>query len=267
LEDGVQRLIAMFLLAGAAPSAMVKDGKTPKPLPQRVNVVALRAIPAEGTYSWRGMGEGNGPVLCTAARCDHYYMPPADSAPSKDVIVRMLMPDQSIVVVECYAKEVLGANYALKFWYGDGTDVPIRRTCLAPAANAKFTAALDESRALLFLDDLNGDGGSKPAAEVYRIVGTLTPVAGSPAVRLSESASPTAAGANARKCFLTTVPLGAQIYVDGERVGTTPMQVSLPAGAAPHVFTIRKDGYYTVQQKVGADSEQTRFDFYLKPSN
>ncbi len=264
----MQRLIAMALLAGLAPGAMMKDRKTPKPLPPRVNVVALGVIPGEGTYSWRGADEGNGPVLCTASRCDHYYMPPADSAPSKDVILRLLLPDQSIVVVECYAKEVPGANVALKFIHGDGTDVPIRRTCLAPTANAKFTAALEETKAHLFLEDSNSDNASKVEGEIYWIVGTLTPVVGSQlaAVRASESAGPAAGGANARKCFLTTVPLGAQAYLDGARLGTTPMQVSLAAGAA-HTLMVKKDGYQTMQQKVGAESEQTRFDFYLKPVN
>jgi hypothetical protein len=233
------RWAGLLLLA----SAMAKDTK-PEAAP--VEVIVLKAVPAA---AFRWVGTGNGGVSCLGDQCEHYYHQVVPGFPSPDVVVRLLMRDRRIAIAECYAKEVPGINYAIEYWKGDGADVPIRRVCATPPEGMATEAAFHGNAVRLTVPGARKNG--EPNTELYHLKGFLEP--------LSDEKP-----AKGLQAFVATVPFGAQVYLDGERVGTSPVQLTLPATGAAHMVTIKKDGYATVQQNVAPDSEQTRFNFLLK---
>ncbi len=236
------RWAGLLLLA----SAMAKDTK---PEAGPVEVIVLKAVPAA---AFRWVGTGNGGVPCLGDQCEHYYHQVEPGFPSPDVVLRLLMPDRRIAIAECYAKEVPGINYAIEYWKGDGADVPIRRVCATPPEGMATEAAFHGNAVRLTVPGAKKNG--EPNTELYHLKGFLEPLGD----------GKTVSGVQA---FVSTVPFGAQVFLDGQRVGTSPVQVSIPATGAAHVFTIRKDGYRTVQQDVTADSERTRFEFLLQATN
>jgi hypothetical protein len=258
--------IALALLASTclAPSLFAGDKKNVKALPQ-VEVVVLKAIPPAASYNWRGSTDGNGPAPCTAAGCDRFYMPPPDSAPTSDVVLRLLLPDARILIAECDAKEAALSSYAIKFAKADNTaDVPIQRTCAAPGDHSHVMATVDGDSVRLFIQEPGPNGTDSILNELYRVRGTLTSTAPNDAGHAPASDSPSA---GSTQCFVSTIPYGAQIFLDGERVGTSPVQVTIPAPTEKHLFTIKKDGYVTYQVTIKPNSEETHFSFRLQPNS
>ena len=233
------RWTALLLIAAAS----AKETKTDA---GPIEVVVLKAVPA-ATFRW--VGTGNGAVSCLATQCEHYYHQVEPGFPSSDTVLRLLMPDQRIAIVECYAKEVLGVNYAIQLMNGSDADVPIRRVCATPPEGLATEAAFHGNDVRLTVPGAKKNG--QPTTELYHIKGFLEPIAD----------DKPASGVQA---FVATVPMGAQVFLDGVRVGTSPVQITIPATGGSHIFTIKKDGYGMVQQNVAADSERTRFDFALK---
>jgi hypothetical protein len=227
-------------------SGMARDTK---PEAGPVEVVVLKSVP-EAAFRW--VGSGNGGVDCRGTQCEHYYNRLEPGFPSSDVVVRLLMPDQRIAIAECYAKEVPGINYAIEYWKGDGADVPIRRVCATPPEGRVTEAAFHGNAVRLTVPGAKKNGD--PNTELYYLKGFLEPLGGDKPAKGLEA-------------FVATVPFGAQVYLDGERVGTSPIQLTIPEPGAAHVFTIKKDGYRTIQQNVPAHSEQTRFEFLLKATD
>jgi hypothetical protein len=222
-----------------------------KPLPAPTEVIVLKSVPA---VAFRWVGTGNGGVPCLGGQCERYYHQVEPGFPSPDVILRLRMPDQRIAIAECYAKEVPGVNYVLKHFNGDDlTDVPIRRVCATPPEGMATEAAFHDNAVRITVPGAKKNG--EPNTELYHLKGFLEPLGDD---------KPASGGTQA---FVATVPFGAQVFLDGERVGTSPVQITIPATGTAHVFTIKKDGYGTVQQRVAADSEQTRFNFLLKAAN
>lgn len=60
----------------------------------------------------------------------------------------------------------------------------------------------------------------------------------------------------ASRCSVFTVPPGAEVYVDGKRVGAAPMVfVLLRHGDTPRVVTVKLDGYRTVEKQFIPDGK------------
>lgn len=60
----------------------------------------------------------------------------------------------------------------------------------------------------------------------------------------------------ASKCAVVTVPPGADVEVDGNRAGVSPLVfVLLKRGETPRTITLKKDGYKTVEKKVVPDGK------------
>ena len=215
----------------------------------------MPAVPTTVNYNWEI--PPNHPVPCFAQQCDHYYLPPVDSAPTADVILRLLLPDSRILIVECDAKQVAGPNFAIQFFKNSSdAEVPMHHPCRAPQPNAQIAVIFDGSNARLLFPGTRGDDNDKPTVETYHIKGSLTPIPG------SELA---AAQANYTRAFITTLPWGAQVFLDGERAGTSPVQLNL-SPTEVHVLTIKKEGYLSIQKNLPPHTEQTRFDFRLQPA-
>jgi serine/threonine-protein kinase len=56
---------------------------------------------------------------------------------------------------------------------------------------------------------------------------------------------------------LTTVPPGAEVLLDDERLGTSPVDVRRAPTSEPVIFTIRKSGYKDTMRSVVLDRDQT----------
>jgi hypothetical protein len=60
----------------------------------------------------------------------------------------------------------------------------------------------------------------------------------------------------ASKCAVITNPPGAEIYIDGNKAGVSPMVfVLLKKGDTPRVITIRMSGYKTMEKSVVPDGK------------
>jgi hypothetical protein len=242
------RWIPVLLIA----SAMAQN---PKPEASPTEVIVLKEVPAA---AFRWVGTGNEGVRCLGGQCEHYYHQEVPGFPSSDVVLRLRMPDERIAIVECYAKEVPGINYLLKHFNGDDlTDVPMRRVCATPPAGLATEAAFHDNAVRLTVPGAKKNG--EPNTELYHLKGFLEPLG----VASSGKAKPD----EGVQAFVSTVPFGAQVYLDGERVGTSPVQVTIPSKGTAHQFTIKKDGYRAMQQDITADSEQTHFQFLLEATN
>jgi hypothetical protein len=60
----------------------------------------------------------------------------------------------------------------------------------------------------------------------------------------------------ASKCAVVTVPPGAEIEIDGNKAGVSPLVlVLLKQGDTPRTVTIKMSGYKTVEKKVIPDGK------------
>ncbi|MDI6752076.1 MAG: PEGA domain-containing protein [bacterium] len=65
-------------------------------------------------------------------------------------------------------------------------------------------------------------------------------------------------------CFITSVPAGAEILVDGRSIGKTPIRsVLIPAGK--HTLTARKEGFREEKKEVAISGEATNFFNIILP--
>ncbi len=58
------------------------------------------------------------------------------------------------------------------------------------------------------------------------------------------------------KLILASQPRGAEVYVDGERKGVTPVVLKLLRGQ--HTITLRKEGYSEVSEKIEIDEQEVK---------
>jgi len=65
-------------------------------------------------------------------------------------------------------------------------------------------------------------------------------------------------------CFITSIPAGAEILVDGKSIGKTPIRSAL-IGAGKHLLTARKEGFPDVKKEVTVSGEATNFFNLLLP--
>jgi hypothetical protein len=62
-----------------------------------------------------------------------------------------------------------------------------------------------------------------------------------------------------------TVPFGAEVYIDGKRVGVTPYAfVLMRNGEIPHTITVVKDGYAKIEKSVTPDGTTIRLELTLE---
>jgi hypothetical protein len=61
-----------------------------------------------------------------------------------------------------------------------------------------------------------------------------------------------------------TVPPGAEVHIDGKRVGATPYSfVLLRNGETPHTITVVKDGYAEIEKSVIPDGSPIHLELIL----
>lgn len=61
----------------------------------------------------------------------------------------------------------------------------------------------------------------------------------------------------ASKTAIITSPEGAEVYIDGNRAGTTPLEFILIKRDNPRVLTIELPGYKTFEKKLVPDGKNT----------
>jgi hypothetical protein len=75
-------------------------------------------------------------------------------------------------------------------------------------------------------------------------------------LQTSEEMAAQVQAGQASKCAVITDPPGAEIYIDGNKAGLSPMAfVLLRKGDAPRVITIKMSGYKTVEKSVVPDGK------------
>lgn len=68
----------------------------------------------------------------------------------------------------------------------------------------------------------------------------------------------------ASKCAVVTVPSGADIYIDGNKMTVTPAVFVLLKKDAPRKITVKKDGYKTVEKEYDPDGKVIPIDLTLE---
>jgi hypothetical protein len=59
----------------------------------------------------------------------------------------------------------------------------------------------------------------------------------------------------ASKCAVVTSPVGAEVYIDGNKAGITPLAFVLIKRDNPRVITVKMDGYKTVEKQLDPDGK------------
>jgi hypothetical protein len=258
--------IAMLALVACAHPALHLGPAKQTAAPERV--VVLARVPTNRSYNWQV--QPNYAIPCFGAQCDHYYMPTADARPTEDVVLRLLLPDSRIIVVECRAKQMPVISNALQLVDGSDAEVPILRSCREPQPGTETPVVFEGTNARLLFPFTRHDGSATTIAETYHIKGTLTPIIGSeesaPTMH-PELVQPVGAHPGTRKCFVTVIPDGAQVYLDGEKIGTSPLPLNLPVNGRAHQITVMKSGFVNGEMSIRPESDETRFSFSLKPAD
>ena len=65
-------------------------------------------------------------------------------------------------------------------------------------------------------------------------------------------------GRTSIKLVITTIPPDAAIVLDGEKLGRTPFEGTVPASAGTHVMKIRLRGYDTIKLDIQLDADITQ---------
>ena len=65
--------------------------------------------------------------------------------------------------------------------------------------------------------------------------------------------------------FIATIPDGAQVFLDGKRLGSSPLQVTVPSHNAQHELVIQKEGYKRIARRFVPCDEAGRLEFRLVP--
>jgi hypothetical protein len=141
-----------------------------------------------------------------------------------------------------YADET-GQHHSLNYDFSAfAKDVPASEKP-APAQ----ASALPESMKQAIIANSEGGKSSPAAAATLANIGHVqTP---------EEMADRVQAG-QASRCAVITSPPGAEIYIDGNKAGVSPIAfVLLRNGDAPRVITIKMNGYKTVERKVVPDGK------------
>lgn len=59
----------------------------------------------------------------------------------------------------------------------------------------------------------------------------------------------------ASRCAVITTPVGAEVFIDGNKAGVTPIAFVLMKRAAPRTITVKMGGYKTVERKYDPDGK------------
>ena len=93
--------------------------------------------------------------------------------------------------------------------------------------------------------------------------GEDAPAEGSDASVMNFAASEASGAADRRDVAVQTTPTNAQVYLDGELRGTTPLTLeALPAGKS-HTLQISKNGYQTLEETIQPSTETNVLEFEL----
>jgi hypothetical protein len=135
----------------------------------------------------------------------------------------------------------------------------------APVARKGWLSVTTENPAEIYVDGTYR-GDSPPAVRVELVAGTHRLECKSPNYKAYEETLRITADELSRRLIKLdpklgrvslTATEGAEIYVDGAFVGTTPLRKPIELGAGRHRLTIKKAGYNSWDNDITVDAERT----------
>ena len=145
-----------------------------------------------------------------------------------------------------YADET-GQHHTLNYDFSQFVkDVPPTGEAASPTSESTAVVTAEATEKTVLANSEAGKSSAAAAASLADNGHVLTP---------QEMAAQVQAG-QASKCAVVTNPPGADIYVDGNKAGISPIVfVLLRKGDSPRVITIKMVGYKTVEKKVIPDGK------------
>ena len=268
----------------------------------KMKVIVIQNLPTTSSYSWQV--DGRSSASCSGASCSAYYSPASSgNASVRGAVLKLLLPDGRIVIAACAAKQDVGRNLGAAL-AGEHTST-MYRNCRMPTANATIEAEFNRSDVKLFIQAASIDGTGKVSTETYQIKGVLEPTAstvlareilGDPDLKKqlqtnsaegqhsdAAAAASIASGTQLRtrqeqtevlksgqasRCIIATTPGGAEIYIDGNRAGKSPMAFALIRhGDTPRVLTIKLAGYMPIEKDFVPDGKDIALDLKLEQAS
>jgi hypothetical protein len=290
----IGRAFAFVLIGGAAFGAT----KTLEP------VIVQSLDPISTPYYWQVAGQFS--VSCYEANCSGSLTPP-DSGTTmvNGATVRLLTQNGKIVTAECTSKPdvarnvfaALAAGSVAASWSMQATPSRVaaglaagsasiqasadyHRDCRRPEPGTHVEAEFIQSNVKLFIQapSLSGSTG-KTTSETYRITNVLQSpgptkddsqaalaAAASAAIR-AENVRMIAAG-QASTIRILTAPAGAEVDLDGNKIGISPMQFVLARhGDRNRSIVLKMEGYATVEKQFLPDGKDIPLGVNLQPDN
>lgn len=168
-SDPNRTLIALLVVALGSFSAMAETIK--------LKVTVLENIPTTTSYDWQVAGKDG--ISCYSSGCTSYFtLPNSGTATVSGAVLKLLLPDGRIVIVECDAKPDVGANIANALAESQASTV--YRNCRRPEVNSTVDAEFNRSQVKLFMQAPSIDGTGRISSETYYIEGVLQPNASQP---------------------------------------------------------------------------------------
>ncbi|HEY8926823.1 MAG TPA: PEGA domain-containing protein, partial [Polyangia bacterium] len=134
-----------------------------------------------------------------------------------------------------------------------GPDNQAARTVAAAEAAGTGGARKGNKRKVAKVAGSAGDvappeGGDKPASS------ESAKAAAGDAPAPPEGAAPEESAAAGHQIRVTSKPPGAEVAIDGQPVGQTPLSTSIADVSSPHFLSVRKEGFETFEQMISATS-------------
>ena len=138
----------------------------------KTKVTVLENIPTTSSYNWQVAGYSD--VYCTGTACLSNFSPAyGGSKDLRGAVLKLLLPDERIVVAECDSKPNVGIH----------TRPNAYRDCRMPAVNSTIDAEFNRSTVKIFIEEPSIDGSGKTKGETYQIKGVLQPTVSRPAAK------------------------------------------------------------------------------------
>ena len=165
-----QTMKNLFAILAATVLSSSMAFAAPKPI---VPATVLENLPTTTPYNWGAVGQRR--VNCYGLSCDKYYPSTVGGTDAvSGVVVKLLLTDGRIVVVNCAMKPDNGRNLAMAL---SGAHVStIYRSCRVPVFGTDVNVQFDGNSAKLFMQEPSIDGTGKTYSEAYQIVGVFEPV-------------------------------------------------------------------------------------------
>lgn len=296
---------ALLLIFGIASVSGQSQTDLSKP-GTKIAVQVVDSVPTTNAYNWQVAGTGS--TSCYGDSCSSIYMPGGEGTTDiHGAVLRLLLPDGRIVIAGCEAKVNIGANVALLLAEVPASTVYRDcRVPQVPDVMAEFHG--NNVKLFMRDPSIDGKGKEhhetyriegvlepaaptpvKPVEAPLAIPGCSSCGVVTPELKTEVKAntnkafSSDAAAANlmyqghapdaqdyaqSSKCLVLTTPSGADIYVDGNRAGVSPLAFALLShGTTPRVITVKMSGYKTVDKSIVPDGTNVPMGFNLEPDN